>query len=97
MHTVNRICVGAIAALFLLTASGCATYRAISEARPGSAKVFSGARLDVRALRGETAVTRRFTAPAPAHPALDLPFSFVLDMVFLPVTTSAALYEFVFY
>ena len=97
MHTVNRICVGAMTALLLLTETGCATYHTISEARPGSAKVFSGTRLDVRALGGETAVTRRFTAPAPAHPALDLPFSFVLDMVFLPLTTSAALYEFVFY
>ena len=42
-------------------------------------------------------MTGRFTALPPAHPALDLPFSFVLDMVFLPVTTSAALYESVFY
>ena len=97
MNNIARI-VRAVTVVSLITfAAGCATYRTVEEARPGSVKVLSGTRLDVRALRGETAMTGRFTALPPAHPALDLPFSFVLDMVFLPVTTSAALYESVFY
>lgn len=77
------------ASILISMGSGCATYTTISEARPGSAKVFSGTRLDVRAIAGETAKTKEFVVLPQKYPLLDLPFSFVLDAVLALMTTMA--------
>lgn len=82
-------------AMFLLTAivasSGCATVTTIQRADEDTVKVFSGTRQDLRAIGGETAENQRFRAPPPPYPLLDLPFSFALDVVMLPLTLPAAL------
>ncbi len=85
-----------VAGILLLATSGCATYRTISEAQLGSAKVFSGTRLDIRAIGGEATPTKQFKVSPPSDPAIDLPFSFVMDIVILPLTFCAVLYEYIF-
>ncbi len=96
MKVKTRITKCIVAGLLLLVTTGCATYRTISEADSGSAKIFSGTRLDIRAIGGEVTQTKKFKASPPSNPAIDLPFSFLLDVVMLPLTFSAALYEFIF-
>ncbi len=59
-------------------------------------KVYSGTRLDVCGAGQSEACHRQFSMNAPEHPLLDLPFSLVLDTIFLPVTVPVALYEIVF-
>ena len=82
--------------LLLMSVTGCATYRTISTADLDSAKVFSGTRLDIRAMCGEVEPTREFKAAPPLYPVIDIPFSVAMDVVLLPLTISAVLYEFIF-
>ena len=96
MKTITRIGTYIFAGLLVLTLTGCATVRTLSKADPESAKIFSGTRLDIRALSGEGTLTKKFNVLPPAYPAIDLPFSMMLDVMMLPLTTSAALYEYVF-
>ena len=96
MKISNRISITVVAALLMLTSTGCATYTTISAAELGSAKVFSGTRLDARAISGELTPTKKFKVSPPPYPVMDLPFSFILDIVMLPLTLSAALYEYLF-
>ena len=96
MRTITRVFAAPVAALLLSGTTGCATYRTVSQSESDSAKVLSGTRLNLRTLAGESSPTKRFKAPAPAYPLLDLPFSFVLDVAILPLTLSVALYEVIF-
>lgn len=91
----KKLCLIASSILLLLL-SGCASYTTISEAERGSAKVFSGTRLDIKAMNGERLPTKAFKSKPPSYPALDLAFSFAMDMFILPMTTSAVIYETVF-
>lgn len=91
-----RLTLCLVASLLLLSTTGCATYRTISEAQSGTAKVFSGTRLDARAIKGDAIQTKKFIATPPSYPAIDLPFSLVTDILILPLTVSAALYEYIF-
>ena len=75
---------------------GCATVDTISNAKPGSPKFFSGTRLDVNALAGNKVAVRKFKVQPPAYPLLDLPASFILDLIIAPVTGGVALYEVIF-
>ena len=76
--------------------TGCATYRTISEAAPGSPKVFSGTRLDINAIRGDEVGIRKFKVAPPPYPMVDLPFSLLLDTFIIPLTFPVATYEFIF-
>jgi uncharacterized protein YceK len=96
MKPTGNIHVILIAALVALSSTGCATYTTISAADARTAKVFSGTRLDAAAIAGVPAHTQKFKAPPPAYPVLDIPFSFALDVAIFPLTSSVALYEFVF-
>lgn len=94
---IRRCIVPVIGVLSLLSgATGCATYSTISNADKGSAKVFSGTRLDARALAGETTINGKFNVSAPRYTFLALPFSAMADMVLFPMTWSAAVYEVIF-
>jgi uncharacterized protein YceK len=83
----------AVTALLALLLNGCASYATISTAQPGTAKVYSGTRLDLRALNGQRLPTRAFRCDPPSHPGLDLPLSFALDTLLFPLTFPAALFE----
>lgn len=85
-----------IAMTLQLLLSGCATYTTISDAQRGTAKVFSGTRLDIKAIRGDRLPTKAFKSEPPSHPVLDLPFSFTMDIFMIPMTSSAVIYETVF-
>jgi len=96
MHSNFRASTYFFAGLLFLFVSGCAAVRTITDGELGTAKVFSGTRLDVRAISGELTPTKQFKVAAPTNPAVDLPFSFVVDFVMLPLTTAAALFEYIF-
>jgi uncharacterized protein YceK len=85
-----------ILTLLSVTSTGCATYRTISEAAPGSPKVFSGTRLDINVIRGNEMGIRKFKVAPPTYPMVDLPFSLLLDTFILPLTVPVATYEFIF-
>jgi uncharacterized protein YceK len=96
MKIAGNIRVILVAALVILSATGCATYTTISASDARTAKVFSGTRLDAMAIAGIPAHTEKFKVSPPASPALDIPFSFMLDAAIFPLTFSVALYEFIF-
>lgn len=75
---------------------GCATYSTISEAKPGSPKIYSGTRLDIHAIEGNAFALLKFKAEPPKNPALDLPFSILFDTIMLPLTFSISGYEALF-
>lgn len=76
--------------------TGCSTYRTISEADSKTAKIFSGTRLDIIAITEEKLPTKQFKSKPPTYPLVDLPFSFVFDILLLPLTTASALYYEIF-
>ena len=82
--------------ILILATTGCTTFRTISEADSDSAKIFSGTRLNIRAINGDTTQTKKFTTYPSSDPIADLPFSFALDILILPITCGVALYETVF-
>lgn len=75
---------------------GCATYSTISEAKPGSPKIYSGTRLDLNAMQGNEHALLKFNANPPKNPVLDLPFSFLFDTIMLPLSFSVSGYEALF-
>jgi uncharacterized protein YceK len=79
-----------------MASTGCATYRTISEAAPGSPKVFSGTRLDINVIRGDDVGVRKFKVAPPPYPMVDLPFSLLLDTFIIPLTFPVATYELIF-
>jgi len=74
-----------------LQLAGCATVRTLDAAKPGAPVVYAGTRLDLYALNGGCCAMDRFGAEAPKHAWLDLPFSLLLDTLFLPFTVAAEL------
>ncbi len=58
--------------------------------------VYSGTRLDACGAGKSETCHKRFSTDPPEHPLIDLPFSFLLDTVILPVTLPVVAYEFVF-
>jgi uncharacterized protein YceK len=75
---------------------GCATYSTISEAKPGSPKIYSGTRLDWNAMQSRAYSQSKFKVEPPQKPLLDLPFSMLFDTVMLPLTFSISGYEALF-
>jgi len=73
--------------------AGCGTLKTVSSAGPGTPKVYSGTRLDMEAMRGNTSQMSKYRVPPPDHPAVDMPLSFVADTLLLPLTLPVATYE----
>ena len=96
MKIIIRVFTCFLASLLLISVTGCATYRTLSTADLDSAKVFSGSRLDIRAMSGKVEPTRKFKAAPPPYPVIDLPFSVAMDIFLLPLTAPTALYELLF-
>ncbi len=94
MRVVVRM--GAAAVLGVILA-GCATVRTMPELGSyGSPKVMSGTRLDYNAATDDQEDLKKFKASAPDHPVLDMPFSFIVDLIIIPITLSVAVYEALF-
>ncbi|MGY6276770.1 YceK/YidQ family lipoprotein [Methylomonas sp. MgM2] len=69
--------------------SGCATLKTLDDTRlPLNQRIFiySGSRLDWAALTENQAALRKFSVEPPDYPLIDLPLSFGLDTLFLPLT-----------
>lgn len=96
MRIVQAAGFAAVVVTMSLTATGCATYRTISAAEPGSPKVYSGTRLNVNAIKGNETQISKFRADPPTYPLLDLPFSVGFDTLIFPLTFSVTAYEVVF-
>ena len=79
--------------LVALSINGCATVDTISNAKSGAPKFFSGTRLDVNAVADNKVAMRKFVVQPPRYPLLDLPASFVLDLIISPLTGEVAFYE----
>lgn len=80
----------AVLLLALLATGGCATVRTLDAAKPGAPLVYAGTRLDLYGLRGGCCPVERFGARPPARAGLDLPGSFLLDTLLLPLSLAQA-------
>lgn len=81
--------------IFVLGLSGCATFKSLDTEVPLFERIFvySGTRLDWAALENDDVTIRKFKATPPGYPLLDLPFSFALDSLFLPLAISAEIFH----
>lgn len=81
------VCCGAL--------SGCATIHTLDADFPLPERIFiySGARLDLAALCGNGPALKRMKIEPPAYPGLDLPLSFALDSLLLPMTAYAEFFH----
>jgi uncharacterized protein YceK len=70
---------------------GCASISTLNGAKTDLPIIYSGTRLDWYALHGGCCPESRFGSAAPSYPALDLPFSALLDTLVLPFTVAAEL------
>ena len=82
-------------AFCIIGLSGCATFKSLNAEEPLYERVFvySGTRLDWAALENDNATIRKFKAEPPSHPLVDLPLSFAMDSVFLPLAISAEIFH----
>jgi uncharacterized protein YceK len=71
--------------------SGCATFKTLDVRLPLTQRMFiySGTRLDWAALAKNDVALRKFKIAPPRYPLIDLPLSFALDSMFLPLTVCA--------
>lgn len=92
MITLKKIVCEAICIIGL---SGCATFKSLDAEVPLFERVFvySGTRLDWAALKDNDLVIRKFNTAPPRYPLVDLPFSFALDSLFLPLAISAEIFH----
>jgi uncharacterized protein YceK len=83
------------AAFFIIGLSGCATFKSLDADVPLFERIFiySGTRLDWAALENDDMTIRKFNTEPPSYPLVDLPFSFAMDSVFLPLAVSAEIFH----
>ena len=77
--------------LLALSCSGCGTFNMLNSDKSDPPFVYSGTRLDLYAINGGCCSQDRFGAQPPGYPAVDLPFSFLLDTLLLPFSLAAAM------
>ena len=94
MKSTNLIVL--VLGLLILNFAGCATVETVSNVKPGSPIFFSGSRLNVNAMADRELAAKKFKVSPPTYPLLDLPASFLLDVLISPITGSVALYELIF-
>jgi uncharacterized protein YceK len=90
--TFKQILYGSICTIGL---SGCATFKTLDAPLPLAQRMFiySGTRLDWTALAKNDAALRKFKVTPPRYPLIDLPLSFALDSIFLPLTVCAEIFH----
>lgn len=76
---------------------GCGTIRTMPTLGSYDApKIYSGTRLDFYAATDNESQLALFNATPPEHAVIDIPFSFILDTIILPVLIPVVIYELVF-
>jgi len=75
--------------------SGCATFKTLDTDLPLARRMFiySGTRLDWAALAKNDVALRKFKVAPPHYPLVDLPLSFALDSMFLPLAVCAEIFH----
>lgn len=75
--------------------SGCATFKTLDADFPLDQRMFiySGTRLDWAAITENDAALRKFKVAPPRYPLVDLPVSFALDSIFLPLAVFAEIFH----
>ena len=74
-----------------LSIVGCGTARTLKPAFENGPHVMSGSRFDILAMQDKSRARVIYGSEPIKYPLLDLPFSFLLDTVLLPLTVSNAL------
>ena len=92
MRTLKQVIYGGICIIGL---SGCATFKTLDAHLPLDQRMFiySGTRLDWAALAKNDAALRKFKVAPPHYPLVDLPLSFALDSMFLPLAVCAEIFH----
>jgi uncharacterized protein YceK len=75
--------------------SGCATFKTLDADFPLDQRLFiySGTRLDYAAVTKNDVALRKFKVVPPRYPFVDLPLSFALDSMFLPLAVFAEIFH----
>ena len=81
----------ALCLLLALTCSGCGTFNLLNSKKVDPPLVYGGTRLDWYAINDGCCAQDRFGTQPPTYPAVDLPFSLLLDTLLLPLSLAAAL------
>ena len=76
---------------------GCGTISSFAHFGKETPIVYSGTRMDKAAIANDQKTLDKFEMEPPSAPALDLPFSFVADTLFLPGTLAVATYRKLFW
>ena len=81
--------------LCIIGLSSCATFKTLDTDLPLNQRMFiySGTRLDWSAVTKNEVALRKIKVAPPRYPLLDLPLSFALDSLFLPLTVFAAVFR----
>ena len=92
MRTFNHVLYGAICIIGL---SGCATFKSLDAHVPLDQRIFiyCGTRLDWAALEKNNAAIKKFKVEPPRYPLVDLPLSFTMDSMFLPLSLLAEIFH----
>jgi len=83
------------AGICIIGLSGCATFKTLDAKIPLDQRIFvySGTRLDWAALAKNDAALSKFKIAPPRYPLVDLPLSFALDSMFLPLAICAEIFH----
>jgi len=75
--------------------SGCATFKTLDAHAPlyQSMFIYCGTRLDWAAISKNDIALRKFKVDPPLYPLMDLPLSFALDSMFLPMSFYAEIFH----
>lgn len=92
MKTFKQLVCGGIC---LIGLSSCATFKSLDARVPLAQRMFiySGTRLDLAALAKNDVALRKFKVAPPRYPLVDLPLSFALDSIFLPLAVCAEIFH----
>ena len=79
----------------LIALSGCATFKTLDSHVPLTQRffIYSGTRLDWAAFVKNDVALRKYKVAPPSYPMVDLPLSFALDSVFLPLAVCAEIFH----
>lgn len=92
MIIFKQIVLGGICIIEL---AGCATFKTLDADLPLAQRMFiySGTRLDWAALTKNDVALRKYKVEPPSYPLVDLPLSFALDSLFLPLSVGAEIFH----
>lgn len=95
MPNLYRLRLLLLHAMLFLSLTGCATFSALEAPVPlyESIYIYSGTRLDWAAISQNEVVLKKFRVDPPRYPWVDLPFSFTLDTLLLPVSIYAEIFH----